>query len=295
MAIPIVTPEGGVNPALYNPDGTIKPRSPRNYTKGKTYKHAWQAALAAQDFLPSLINTTNSAQISAAPKLAQSQLDIYKTLGPQYAAAEAGVNKVGQEAQAATDSGLLSGVGRDITSKTLDLQKLADPEFFNLRAILGDSAGRLIEGQDPNKLTEAEIANVERNQNRSNVGRGLENSGSPTAAIKNALGFDDRLQGKRNNLLAALTSIGNMAPNLKSGAFNYGAATGGAGGMAGSGAGQAIGSVFNTAGQNANQFAGNTANNAQQFGAQTSLQHQIGGQNQIPGWERVMGALPDYS
>jgi hypothetical protein len=277
---------------FFNPDGTLA-STPDKTNKSRSYRNAARGALAAQDFTPILVNAATNAQVANAPKLAQSQLDLYKLLGPQFAQTENEINLATQQGQAANDAALLKGTGRDVTQSTLDLQQLADPEFFNLRRQIGASAGSLIEGQDPNKLTEAELANVERAQNRSNIGRGVDNSGSNTAGIKNALGFDSRMQNKRMNLLNTLTTIGNMAPNLKSGAFNYGAATGqvGAGGNA---ANAAIGNSFASTGANANQFASATRGDSTGLMNQMTAQHQIGGQNQAAPWEKVVGSLPDY-
>lgn len=287
-AIPLVS-GNQLDPRIFNPDGTLV-RPSGNPMKAPAYRAAQRAALAAQDFLPGYMNSVTNAQISNAPRLAESQLALMQQYGPQIASAESAINAASQKAQAQTDADLLGTTGRDITSKTLDLQKLADPEFFGLREAIGGKAGELIAGQDPNKLTEAELANVERAGNRSNIGRGLENSGSNTAAIGNAMMFGDRLTAKRNNLLNTLTSIGNLAPNLKSGAFNYGAATG----RGPSSANDTIENSFASAGSQAGQFGSQLGGLSGGLSSQISAQHQIGGQNQTAPWEKVTGSLPDY-
>src|SRR5213075_2028490 len=97
-----------------------------------------------------------------------------------------------------TDASLLGGAGKDVTQRTLELNKLVDPEFFNLRSGIASKGQELLAGQDPNKLSEAERAEVERNVNRSNVGRGVVGSGSQTAAIGNAMSFGNKLTDKRS-------------------------------------------------------------------------------------------------
>ncbi len=160
---------------------------------------------------------------------------------------------------------------------------MADPEFFNIRDAIGKSATALIAGQDPNKLTGSEIANTERATNRSNIGRGLEGSGSNTAAVSSALTFDNKLQQKRNNLLNTLTNIGNFSPNLKSGAFNYAAATG-------QGAQANATNAFNQSSGQTSQLGGQLLGQAGQI-QQQRVDVQA---NKIPGWQRVVSSLPDY-
>jgi len=271
-----------------NSDGTI--RSPGN-TPGlagtKTYRNIKSASGAVQDFLPALIKALTDAQNANAGTSAQTQLDLYKLLGPEYSKIASELNAQGQGAQALTDANLLKGVGKDVTQNTLDLQKLADPEFFKLREALGAGGEKLLGSINPTQLSEAEIANQERINNRNNIGKGTANTGSNLGAISNAMTFGDRLQAKQSSFANTLTAIGNLAPNLKSGAFNYAASTG----QSGAGAGQ-------------NELGGNFANNQQQG---SSLASNLLGQagsinmnerniqaNKIPGYQQVMGALPDY-
>lgn len=278
-------PPMGAKGPLLNPDGSIK--SPTGKTS-KTYRQIRATAQGVQDFLPALNLALQRSQIEGAPALAQSQLDIYKLLGPEYTRIASELAAQGQGAQAATDLGLLKGVGKDVTSQTLELQKLADPEFFKLRELLGGGAEKLLGSIDPSQLTEAEIANQERVNNRNNITKGTANTGSNLGAISNALTFGDRLQSKQNSFTQTLSAIGNLAPNLKSGAFNYAASTG----QAGAGSGQnELGGNF-AAGQT--QSANLASNLLGQGGGINTNERNIQA-NKIPGYERVISALPDYS
>lgn len=267
---------------LFNPDGSL-----RAFTRNKTYRKGAQIAAAVQNFAPAIQRAIAQSTAETAPILAGANLDILKTLGPEFVNQTNALNRLGQEGQAATDLGLLQGTGRQITAETLAQQKLADPEFFRLRELLGSKADELLSGIDPNKLTEGELANVERGANRSNIGRGLAGSGSPIGAVSNALMFDDRLQKKKNTLLNTLTNIGTFAPNLRTGAFNYGAATG----QAGAGQGQQQLGTFANVGQ---QTGASLAGGIQGTGTQLNVTRSQINADKIPGYERVLGALPDY-
>jgi hypothetical protein len=275
--------------AAFNPAQPISDTSAaRLRAKGKGYRAIRQTALGVQDFLPSILQALTQAQTQQAPQLAQSELDLYKLLGPEYTRINSELNAQGQGAQAATDLGLLKGVGKDVTQQTLELQKLADPEFYALREALGAGANKLLGGINPNELSGAEIANIERTQNRSNIAAGTANTGSPLGAIKNAMTFGDKLASKQSTFAQTLNNIGNLAPNLKSGAFNYSAATG----QAGAGTGQQqLGGNFNTTTQQANTLASNLLG---QSGGLVGNERNIQA-NKIPNYERVLSALPDYS
>lgn len=286
MPAPTISPTGAVSPTLppnlFNPDGSlISPRSNKIYKKGA------RIAAAVQDFAPAITRALAQSTAETAPIIAGANLDILRNLGPEFVNQTTALNRLGQEGQAATDLSMLRGAGRDITQETLNLQELADPEFFQLRRLLGEKGAALLEGQDPNKLTEAELANVERSANRSNIGRGLESSGSPIAGVGNALMFDDRLQKKRNTLLNTLTNIGTFAPNLRTSAFNYGAATG----QAGAGQGQQQLGQFANQGQ---QIGASLAGGIQGTGTQLNTTRSMVNADRIPGYERIIGALPDY-
>jgi len=279
---------GGSNPNQLSLPVSAPNRPDINFNaSGKVGRGIKNVSTGAAALLPYILQSVLLGGQGQASGLTQSNLDLLLKYAPQFASAENASNRVGQEGQAATDSALLGGVGKDITSKTLGLQQLADPEFFGLRSQIGEKGGALLEGQDPNKLTGAELANVERGQNRSNINSGLANSGSPTGAISSAMTFGKALDSKRNNLMNTLTNLGTIAPNLKSGAFNYAAATG----ASGAGAGQNLfQNSINTAQNTASTLGSNLlgqAGNIQQQRVDINA-------NKVAPWEKVVGALPDY-
>ena len=237
-----------------------------------------------QDILPGLLNSIYRGMIVQSPAVTESDLALLQQLGPEFAGAEAGMERTGRIEEILTDLGLLRGGGREITQETLNQMRSADPEFFALREALAKKYGDLLSGIDPNKLTGAEATNVERNLNRINVGQGTANTGSNTAAIKGALQFDDRLQAKRNQLNTILQGLGPQLGATRSGAFNYGTATGQVGREAGKDifAGSLTGpqNIISNLAQNAFGQGGAIAQNVAQIRA-----------NRIPAWQQTLGAV----
>lgn len=281
-----MSPEQLVQQNTGGPD-ILKGFNTKPVTNSRIYKGTYRQAQAYQDILPSLMATFYKSLNQQAPTQAQTQLDLLKNLGPQFAQQEAAINKIGQESKAQTDLGLLRGVGKDITTAQLDLAKLADPEFFGLRQKLGDKAGALLDAQDPTQLSGSELATIERGVNRNNVRRGVSDSGSTINTVRSGMLFGDALAAKQSRLGQTLNSIASFAPNLRSGAFNPAMATG----QSGSGTGMG---EFSSASNSGTQLGANFASNV--LGQSGAGGQTVAGKTRdnTKDYERIMGSLPDY-
>jgi len=165
-----------IYPAIkFNADGSVIPG--KNIDQNKNYRKAANLATSFQNFLPALTLANNKANAATALSDTQTQLDLLKQFGADYANQNVGLNRIEQLGQGETNLQLQ------------ELQKLADPEFFKLRELIGQKSAELLGGMDPNKLTEGEIANVERIGNRNNIGQGTAGTGSPLASLKMPLGL----------------------------------------------------------------------------------------------------------
>lgn len=293
---PLITPNNPAfnDPSLLYPDLTGAQFSPSpavgrigtggNKTASRTLGQLRGVGRGVQDILPGLLNSIYRGMLVQSPEVTEGNLKLLQMLGPLFAQAEGGMERIGREGEAQTDLSLLRGSGKDITAETLARMKESDPEFFALRESLAGKYGDLLSGMDPNQLTGAELTNAERSLNRSNIGEGTANTGSNSAALKGALQFDDRLQKKRMNLNSVLTGLSSSLPSLRSGAFNYGTATGQIGRDTGK-------SQFNSSLQGPQQIVSNLASNA--FGqgggiAQNVAQIQ---HSEIPSWQNTLGAI----
>lgn len=106
----------------------------------------------------------------------------------------------------------IAGGGRELVSDATGLDRQVNPEFYANRELGASGLQSLIGGMDPNKLSGAEMANVERGVNRLNQRRGNTNISDATTTAANALQFDDRLQQKR----AAFGQALNLIPGIQS-------------------------------------------------------------------------------
>jgi len=214
---------GPPRPQVNSPNAT----APLNYDLGgrPTGKHQRRAfasvlgsAQATQRTLPGLMNTLYNASVQNAPILAQGQLDILRGFGMPFAQAQNEIDTYNQRQTSQRDLDIARTTGRQMTEEQLQQAKIADPEFYKGREEYTNRMLELLKQFDPSgALTEGEIANVERTQNRNNINRGVANSGSNTAAIGNALGFDDRLMQKRDQLNSILSGFGGTLPGLRTG------------------------------------------------------------------------------
>lgn len=127
--------------------------------------------------------------------------------------------------QASNELSVINGPGGDVARAGLELNKEIDPEYYGLRRIAGEKFADLLGGQDPNKLTGSELANVERGLNRTNrvLGTAVPSS---TTAISNAMTFGDALTKKRGLLLDSLAQIPQNLASMKSGTDAFQVATG---------------------------------------------------------------------
>ncbi len=166
--------------------------------------------------------------LQAQQQIAPGQLDLVSQLLRQ-AQGRGNIIDQGQQIRgddrfdsAQNDLNLLQGVGGERALAARDLLDRLSPEQAALRQQAGQSSVDLLRSLDPNKLSGSELADTERFVNRSNVQSGVADSGSNSAAIRNALQFSDRLQARRAQLSQALGTVMPQINNLSSQSFNAG-------------------------------------------------------------------------
>lgn len=244
--------------------------------------------------LPRFIDTV----ASKLPALAQGEYNASAQVSPQYAALEQALKQdygiSGADLDAAiadrnvsNTSNILAGSGRDLVREATETARVADPEFFRLREIVGKGAADLVGGQDPNKLTESELENASRGVLRTNLGSGNFNTPSQTNTISNAMTFGDELTKKRQAFSQALGTATGSMPALRSGVDTFQMVTGK---PAASGLGetrfatpqkQDSGNAFGAG----NSVLGAGVSNVGSFNENQDMRG---------GFERVVGSLPDY-
>lgn len=159
-----------------------------------------------------------SAQATSEPYAAL-QAQLYRQFGPQQQETANNVNRIAQEGQAATDLGVVSGTGRDLTSAAVDNAKIADPEYYGLRPLIADKTKELLSGN----LTGGEESAIERNLNQQNSQRGLLNAPTATGTVAGAMQYGN---AARQRMLEGLGAANATLPGLKSGMDTFKVATG---------------------------------------------------------------------
>lgn len=182
--------------------------------------------------LPQILNILNAQ----APKGAQALYDASQAVSPQYAGLDIAMkNAFGgatSDANAAIASrntsniaDIFKGSGSDLVRSSTEAAKIADPEYYTNRALVASKTGDLLSGQDPNKLTGAELENATRGVNRTNISTGNVNP-SQTSTISNAMTFGDALSKKRAEFGNALNLATGTLPAMKSGVDTFRQVTG---------------------------------------------------------------------
>lgn len=139
-----------------------------------------------------------------------------------------GLDVQGQQARgtAGNELSVIQGAGGDLARAGQQLNEQVDPEYYGLRAAGADKFLALLGGQDPNRLTGAEMANVERGLNRTNRFNGVADVPASSSAISNAMTFGDSLDRKRNTLVNTLNALPQNLAGMKSGFDAFQVATG---------------------------------------------------------------------
>ena len=182
---------------------------------------------AVTDLAPGTLTKLNAATQALAPSNAALDYNQYLQYAPKYLTA--GENLADEQASRATarDLAVINSGGGQLAQKALELDRLANPEFYANRAAAGQGFQALLAGQDPNNLTGSEMANVERGINRLNMSRGTpSNIGDATTTASNAMLFGDKLNQKRAAFGQSLAMFPGIQQGSQSGINAYQIAAG---------------------------------------------------------------------
>lgn len=152
-----------------------------------------------------------------APQWGALQQQMFDLYGPQLGQTAANIEAQARRATAAADADIMSGPGRDLVEQTLELQRLADPEYFALREQMGGQLGNLLGSIDVNGLSPSERREMEAALYRQNMARGNATNPSAITTLESANQFGSALQAKRNALGQALGVAAGAAPTLRTG------------------------------------------------------------------------------
>lgn len=173
--------------------------------------------------LPGLMATVNSemlpnelAQLAAAqsvsPAYSKLQADIYDTVGRQLNKTGTDIANQNQMNSAQNDLAVSKAVGGDLLKQSVENQRIADPEYYKNRALLGDNLASMLSAGG--NLTEGEMAQIERGNNRMNYNSGNSLGGSASIAAKGAMQFGN---ASTNKFMQGLQMATQALPTLRSG------------------------------------------------------------------------------
>lgn len=183
---------------------------------------------ALQQGAPDTLAALGRANRNEAPQDAALAAQLYAQYGPQFFGIGEDLADIQAGRNVQRDLSTIRGGGRELAGEAIGLDQLANPEFYANRAVAGRGFQDLIGGQDPNKLTGGEMANVERGINRLNTSRGTpSNIGDATTTASNAMLFGDKLNKKRELFGQSLALFPGIQQGSQSGLDTYSIAKGG--------------------------------------------------------------------
>lgn len=181
----------------------------------------------APDALRALLPVTQEQAISQAetdarvsPIYAQAELDLLKKFGPEANRVGSEIDRANQIAASETELALTRGPGRELVTEADSLQRMLDPEYYRSRELLGKGWEDLLGGMNPNELSGAERAEVERGASRT---LGFTPSATNTTAA--AMTFGKELQNKQSRFGDILTKLSSTMPSMSSGISGFATAT----------------------------------------------------------------------
>lgn len=217
-----------------------------------------------------------NASRAITPQENQLALDTYRQFGPILNQIGNQISRDNQLAAVGSDAATLAKANETgLVDAALALQRKADPEFYKMREALGRQGTSLLESFGGAGLSGSESEEIARGLNRTNVAGGVNDIGSPTAAIRNAMTFGQAGQNRRNSLAQALATTSQAMQGTKSGFDPFQVATGRSAFSGNTGENKFAGSQTSGLGQNT---MGLTTNLLSQAGENQRLSQNINSQ-----------------
>jgi hypothetical protein len=257
--------------------GLVTPRG----KPSKTEVNASQQARALLQNLPALLSLMN-AQIGPNER---AQAAASAEVSPIYAQLQREIQSGNALAAAQSDKNVLLGPGGDIISIADQLQRKIDPEYYTTRTNTSNAVNDLLRPG----LSGGERSEVERNLNRANLQAGTHNVPTNTSTVANAMTYG---QAARDRTSQAVQQATQFLPQARSGVDVL---------QQGIKSPSSVSGAFSNVKQNTGQDVFGFGNNSQGIAGSTnqgitSGEYGLKGikLQQPEGWEKVLGAIPDY-
>jgi hypothetical protein len=214
----------------FNPNGVVSDVKNEDSRAPSTSSSTGRIASAFNRYLPGISNASNATILPNE----QARADASLAVSPQYSALQAALydvfgrdlNRVGNEigaeniaAQVQSDLDLLRGTGRDAVQAAVDTNRIADPEFYNVRQNVGARLNDLLSPA----LSGAETEEITRALNRQRASEGSLSVPTAQSTVENAMTFGSAL---RDRLGSAIQTASASLPALRGGMDTTSLATG---------------------------------------------------------------------
>lgn len=210
------------------------------------------------------------------PEENQLAYDTYRQFGPLLNQIGNQIMQQNQLAAVNADTAALARARETgLVDQALALQRQADPEFYRLREQSAKKASELLDASGGPGLSPTELEEIARGLNRTNVAAGVNDIGSPTAAVRNALTFGQAGQNRRNTLSTALAATNQVMQGVRSNFDPFLVSTGRSAFAGNTGESKFAGSQSNNLGQGTMQLSTNLL---QQAGENQRLSQQLNSQ-----------------
>lgn len=182
--------------------------------------------VTGENILPLEQAKLNASRVIA-PQENELAAKLYAEYGPILNQIGNQISKANQLAAVGADAETLAKAQESgLVDKALALQRQADPEFYKMREQLATKTGSLLDSVGDGSLTPTELEEITRGINRSNVNAGVNDIGSRTAAVRNALQFGSAGMARKNSLAQMLASTAGALQQTRSGFDPFQVATG---------------------------------------------------------------------
>ena len=193
------------------------------YAYAKNYPGLIEAT--RKGILPLAQENLRAAQATSQP-FSQLQFDLVNQFAPGLTSLGNRLNQQTALANAGSDLAVVQGPGRQLVQEAVNTQKIADPEFYQNRALAGNQLANLLRSVNLSGFTPTERRETQAEIDRQNIQRGTFGSPNQLSTTQNAMQFGSALQGKRNALANILGTAGQVMPSMRSGTDVFQVATG---------------------------------------------------------------------
>jgi hypothetical protein len=153
--------------------------------------------------IPKIVQAQLDAARQVTPGYNELQTSQYESMAPRLATAASGADRIARTGQAETDASVLNGAGQDIVRGAVSADRLANPEFYQIRESIASMLPQLMSGSLSGGETEA----ISRSLLRDNARSGTLDTPSQISTVSNAMTYGDASRSRSMQGLGAANAF----------------------------------------------------------------------------------------